>query len=77
MLTITPQDEKFLRKLGARLRQIREEKGWTLEDTEDHGYSSWRHLQRIETGNKNVTILSLWRLASVYGTTLEEMLSFK
>ncbi len=45
--------EKFLKTLGLHLRKIRLEKGWTLEQTEEHGWPSWRHLQKIEAG-KNV-----------------------
>ncbi len=55
--------------LGLRLRQIRERKGWTLEQTEEHGWVSWRHLQRIESG-KNVTLITLYRVAKLYGVTV-------
>lgn len=57
--------EKFLKRLGARLKDIRKEKGWTLEQTEEHGWSSWRHLQKIENV-KNVTLATLWKLSKVY-----------
>ncbi len=65
--------QQFLKRLGLRLREIRVKKGWTLEQTEEHGWPSWRHLQKIEAG-KNVTILSLRRIAKVYKLTLDELL---
>ncbi|WP_347358446.1 helix-turn-helix transcriptional regulator [Bdellovibrio sp.] len=65
-------EQKFLKRLGLRLRQLRKEKGWTLEDAEEHGWPNWRHLQKIEAG-KNVTILTLRRAAELYGVDLSEL----
>lgn len=67
-------NQQLLNKLGDRLREIRESKKWTLEETEEHGWPSWRHLQRIETGHKNVTIITLTKLAKLYGVKLSELL---
>ena len=63
---------KFLSKLGKRLREIRIEKGWTLEDTEEHGWPNWRHLQKIETG-KNLTITTLKKLSEMYRVPLVDI----
>jgi cytoskeletal protein RodZ len=59
------KDIKLLKKIGARLREIRLEKGWTLEETEEHSWPNWRHLQKIETGNKNITVITLRKLAEL------------
>jgi transcriptional regulator with XRE-family HTH domain len=64
--------EKFLKKLGLSLRAIRLKKGWTLEETEEHGWPSWRHLQKIESG-KNITIQTLWKLSRVYKINLSNL----
>ncbi len=64
--------EKFLKKLGLHLRSIRLKKGWTLEQTEEHGWPSWRHLQKIESG-KNITVTTLWKLSRVYKTSLSDV----
>lgn len=71
-MEIEPACEKFLKKLGQRLREIRQDKGWTLEETEEHGWPSWRHLQKIESG-KNITVATLWKLARVYNISLSEV----
>ena len=67
-------DETFLLNLGQRLREIRESHSWTLEQTEEHGWPSWRHLQKIETG-KNVPILTLYKLSKLYKIPLSEILN--
>ena len=66
------QDEKFLKEFGLRLRQLRTDKGWTLEETEAHGWPSWRHLQKIEAG-KNITLLTIRKLSKLYGLPLSEL----
>lgn len=55
----------YLRKVGERLRELRLKKGWTLEETEEHGWPSWQHLQKIEAG-KNVTLATIWKVANLY-----------
>lgn len=66
------EDDKFLKALGQRLRDIRNQKGWTLEETEEHGWPSWKHLQRIESG-KNVTIITLNKLSKLYKMAISEI----
>ncbi len=72
-MSITKNDEKYLKALGLKLRKVRESKGWTLEFTEEAGWPSWRHLQRIESG-KNVTILTLKKISELYEIPLSEIL---
>jgi transcriptional regulator with XRE-family HTH domain len=65
-------DEQFLIALGKRLREIRGGRSWTLEETEEHGWPSWRHLQMVETG-KNVTILTIYKLAKLYKISISKI----
>lgn len=66
------KDDLFLKKLGLRLRKIRNDRGWTLEETEEYGWPSWKHLQRIESG-KNVTALTLLKISELYEMPLSEI----
>lgn len=66
-------EDKFLKALGAKLRSIRLEKGWTLEETEEHGWPNWRHLQKIESG-KNFTLATLRKLSKLYNKTISEIM---
>jgi DNA-binding Xre family transcriptional regulator len=53
-----------LKVIGHRVRQARLDNGWTLEETEEYGWPSWRHLQKIETG-KNITVATILNLCKV------------
>ncbi len=64
--------QKYLKRLGLRLRELRTANNWTLEDAEAHGWPSWRHLQKIEAG-KNITVATLWRLSRLYKKDISEI----
>ncbi|MGZ3803091.1 MAG: helix-turn-helix domain-containing protein [Pseudobdellovibrionaceae bacterium] len=68
--------KKILKDFGARVRQLRNERGWTLEETEDHGWISWRHLQQIESGQKNVTLETIIKLARLFKIHPGELFSY-
>lgn len=70
--SITAAEKAFLKKLGARIRKLRLEKGWTLEDTEEHGWPDWTHMQQVETG-KNITIVTFRRIAKLYKISPAEL----
>lgn len=71
--SISLEDKKFLKKLGARIKELRLKKGWTLENTEDHGWHNWQHLQKIESG-KNITIITMRKVAALYKISPSELL---
>ena len=52
----------FLKQVGLNIRGARESKGLTLEQVEAAGYPSWRHLQKIESGQA-FTLTTLYRIA--------------
>ena len=62
----TKKDEDFLLKFGLRLRKVREKKGWTLEYTEEKDWEHWQYLQQIETGKKDIGLLTLKKLSDLY-----------
>lgn len=65
--------KKFSKALGLHIRSIREKRGWTLEECEEHGWPNWTHLQRIESG-KNITVATLVNLANLFGLSPIELL---
>lgn len=62
---VTNEEKKYLKEVGAKIRSFRLERGWTLEQVEEHGWNNWQHLQKIESG-KNITIVTLRRVAKLY-----------
>jgi transcriptional regulator with XRE-family HTH domain len=63
------------RALGARLRALRKAREWTLDKAAEHTGLDWRHIQMIEAGQPNVTLLTLVRLAEGFGVPLGEFFS--
>jgi transcriptional regulator with XRE-family HTH domain len=53
--------------IGINVRKLRHAKKWTLEQTEDFGWPSWRFLLQIESGKSNITIQTLVNLANLFG----------
>ena len=49
--------------LGLRLRRLREDRGWTLEKAAESCDLDLKHLQRIGSGQLNVTLVTLVRSA--------------
>ena len=46
----------------------------TLEETEEYGLKSWKHLQRIEAGESNIRMATLLQLAKIYKVHPSELL---
>lgn len=66
--------EAFLGQLGARIKHLRKERGWTLRDmVVQHGFHL-SHWQAFEKGNRGISLPSLLRIAEVYNLTVSELL---
>ena len=61
-------ERQFLKRLGLRIREIRESKKMRLEDTiSEDGIKNYQHFLEIEQGKKNLTIISLFKVAKTLG----------
>ena len=67
-------DEKEVKKLGKIIRRTREEKGITLTELVERGYSSYQHWQRVESGDRNITYITLLNICRVLEVTPAELL---
>jgi putative transcriptional regulator len=65
---------KELKNLGDRLRQIRENKGLTIEELETACGKPYQVLQRIETGKENPSMFLLYEIATGLGIGLDKLL---
>lgn len=55
--------ESFQIALGKKIKKIREEKGYTLEDLEFYTDIDSSDLNKIELGKRNITIKTLMKLS--------------
>jgi len=65
--------DEFIAALGARIKALRKERGWTqIQMTRDFGYYL-SHWQNIETGRK-MSLETMLRVANTFDVTLDELL---
>ena len=67
----------YLKKLGLNIRAARVRCGLRQEDVEAKGIVSWRHYQKIESGQINVRVGTLLDLANLFDTTVDELTRVK
>jgi hypothetical protein len=60
--------KRVYKQIGLNVRALRDARGWTLEETEEHGWHNWTHLQKIESG-KNITVQTIVNLANLFGVS--------
>jgi XRE family aerobic/anaerobic benzoate catabolism transcriptional regulator len=63
-----------LRRLAARVRRLRESKGWTRGELAERSGLSVRFLARIEAGDGNLSLVRLVHLAAALDTTPDALL---
>ena len=63
-----PDETKFFKGLGGRIRQLRENTGQSQEDMISHGYSV-RYWQKVEAG-KPITLRTLLRICRLFSTPM-------
>ena len=61
------------KKLGKRLRALREERGWSQEEFADRAGLHRTYVSAVERGVRNPTLSVLERLAKALGVSIEEM----
>ncbi len=68
-------DEQLLRLVGERVRQLRKDRGLRQEDMCQFGFE-YKYYQRIEYGEKNLTLKTLNKLAKAFDIPVSELLNF-
>jgi len=68
-------DERLIRLVAQRVQQLRKAKGWTQEKMQDFG-CNYRYYQRIEAGEKNLSLKTLNKLARAFGVEPREFFRF-
>ena len=73
MHEIPDQLSADLIKLGRRLRELRKERGWRLEDLAERTNLSRPYLSRLEGGERQPSLGALFSVAQAYGVTLSSL----
>lgn len=69
-------DPEYARQLGARLRAIREQRGWSLRDVHEasDGRFTGSAVGTYERGERGISVQRLSELAQLYGVPVERFL---
>ncbi len=66
-------EKKAAKSFGRRLRQLRQERGWSQEELSTRADISKNYIGEIERGENNVSIHYIARLAAALSVTMEEI----
>lgn len=66
---------ELLRKVGLRLAELREKRGWSRERFAERLQVSSRYLGRLEAGRQNLTVHRLAWLANELGVRVVDLLA--
>lgn len=62
------------RKMGKIIHDLRTSRGWSQEVLSGLAGIGRSHLAMIETGRKNASVETIWRIAAAFGIALSELL---
>jgi len=68
-------DERLMKQVGKRVRELRLARGLTQEDLCRHGFE-YKYFQRIEYGQKNLSLRTLNKLAKAFSVPVSELFLF-
>jgi len=59
--------------LGARVRKLRKQKGWSQEELADHCGHHWTYIGGLERGERNATLQVVADIAQALGVPVREL----
>ena len=69
----TPAFRRTVAQLGARLRELRQARGWTVEEASERYGVEPAHVRRIEAGRTNPSLATLLSIADAVSTELADL----
>ena len=69
-------DERLLRLLGLRVKQLRMQRNLTQEGMGKFGFEI-KYYQKLEYGQKNISVKTLHRLAKAFDVPVAELFRFE
>ena len=73
----SPRFRAEAERLGANVRALRKNRAWTLEQAAELAHLDLKHLQKVEAGALNVTLVTLVRLAEGFDIQLDDLFAQK
>lgn len=67
---VNPKNEEFLKMIGANVRRIRTDNNITMDSLSFESGIEYRQIGRIERGEVNTTVMSLYRIAKILKTDI-------
>jgi transcriptional regulator with XRE-family HTH domain len=62
----------FLKEVGSNIRHVRKEQGLTMEALANNAEVEYRQLGKIERGEGNTTIITLFRIAEAMNVDIQQ-----
>jgi transcriptional regulator with XRE-family HTH domain len=69
----SPRFATEAKQLGLRVRALRQARKWTLEQAAEASNLDLKHLQKIESGQLNVTLVTLLRISQGFGEPIASL----
>jgi len=73
MTILLDEIQSQLSSFGARLRELRRQRGWTLQDLADQSGLSQTFLSRLESGDRQASIAAVLTLSKVFEVSLASL----
>jgi len=61
------------RAFGQRVRELREARGWSQEAMNQHSGLHWTYIGQVERGERNLTLLSIQKIAKGFKIEIVEL----
>jgi putative transcriptional regulator len=71
------QKQRYLKKLGQRIIELRTKKGWSQRDLAFECGKEPQSIERVENGKSNPTAFYLKELADALGVEVSDFFNFK
>ena len=66
-------EERYLRAIGRRIRQLRTERGWSQEKLAEKSGLHRTYISTVEKGERNLAALNLRRFARAFGLSVARL----
>ncbi len=69
-------EEEFLKRMGQKIRDLRNDKNWTLYDLEALTNIDSGDLSKIESGYTNSRILTIYKISQALKVSIDKLFDF-